>query len=93
MSKVTIILDEETSEFELDESGHSILEEALEHDLDAPFSCQGGVCTTCKAKLKEGKVKMDMNFALTDTEVEEGFILTCQSHPTTEKVVVSYDEV
>ncbi|MEI8137041.1 MAG: 2Fe-2S iron-sulfur cluster-binding protein, partial [Bacteroidota bacterium] len=64
---------------------------AIEAGVDAPFSCKGAVCCTCRAKVLEGKVKMDANFALTDTEVEEGFILTCQAHPLTEKVVIDYD--
>ena len=65
---------------------------ALNAGADAPYSCQGGVCTTCRAKLVEGKVRMDSNFALTDQEIEEGYILTCQAHPTTQKVKVSFDE-
>jgi ring-1,2-phenylacetyl-CoA epoxidase subunit PaaE len=69
----------------------SILEAAIEAGVDAPFSCKGAVCCTCRAKVLEGKVKMSANFALTDDEVAEGFILTCQSHPITETVVVDYD--
>ena len=61
-------------------------------DADVPFSCKGGVCCTCKAKVMEGKAKMDLNYSLDPEEVEEGFILTCQAHPLTEKVVVSFDE-
>lgn len=79
------------TEFDLETSGLSILEAAIEAGVDAPFSCKGAVCCTCRAKLLEGKVKMDANFALTDQEVEEGFILTCQSHPLTEKIVIDYD--
>jgi ring-1,2-phenylacetyl-CoA epoxidase subunit PaaE len=79
------------TDFQLDTSGISILEAAIEAGVDAPFSCKGAVCCTCRAKVLEGKVKMDANFALTDQEVAEGFILTCQSHPLTDKVVVDYD--
>ncbi len=79
------------TEFDLETSGISILEAAIEAGVDAPFSCKGAVCCTCRAKVLEGKVKMDANFALTDEEVEEGFILTCQSHPITDNVVVDYD--
>ena len=79
------------TEFKLDTGGLSILEAAIEAGVDAPFSCKGGVCCTCRAKVLEGQVKMNTNFALTDKEVEEGFILTCQSHPITSKVVVDYD--
>ncbi|MBP6756280.1 MAG: 2Fe-2S iron-sulfur cluster binding domain-containing protein, partial [Bacteroidia bacterium] len=67
------------------------LDAAIEAGVDAPFSCKGAVCCTCRAKVIEGKVKMDNNFALTDSEVEEGFILTCQAHPLTEKVVIDFD--
>ncbi len=79
------------TDFKLETGGISILDAAIEAGVDAPFSCKGAVCCTCRAKLLEGKVKMDANFALTDAEVEEGFILTCQSHPLTEIVVVDYD--
>jgi ring-1,2-phenylacetyl-CoA epoxidase subunit PaaE len=79
------------TEFELETGGLSILEAAIEAGVDAPFSCKGAVCCTCRAKVLEGKVKMNANFALTDAEVEEGFILTCQSHPITERVVIDYD--
>ena len=77
--------------FNLKTSGISILDAAIEAGVDAPFSCKGAVCCTCRAKVIEGKVKMDANFALTDAEVDEGFILTCQSHPLSEKVVIDYD--
>lgn len=77
--------------FNLKTSGISILDAAIEAGVDAPFSCKGAVCCTCRAKVIEGKVKMDANFALTDAEVDDGFILTCQSHPLSEKVVIDYD--
>lgn len=79
------------TEFELETNGLSILEAAIEAGVDAPFSCKGAVCCTCRARVLEGQVKMNANFALTDQEVEEGFVLTCQSHPLTEKVVIDYD--
>lgn len=79
------------TEFNLETSSVSILEAAIEAGVDAPFSCKGAVCCTCRAKVLEGKVKMNANFALTDAEVEEGFILTCQAHPITESVVIDYD--
>ena len=59
--------------------------------FDAPYSCRGGVCCSCKAKVLEGKATMTMNYALTDEEVAEGYILTCQAHPASEKVVISFD--
>lgn len=79
------------TEFELETSGISVLEAAIEAGVDAPFSCKGAVCCTCRAKVLEGKVKMNANYALTDTEVAEGYVLTCQSHPLTETVVIDYD--
>jgi ring-1,2-phenylacetyl-CoA epoxidase subunit PaaE len=79
------------TDFDLETGSISILEAAIEAGVDAPFSCKGAVCCTCRAKVLDGKVKMTANFALTDAEVEEGFILTCQAHPITETVVVDYD--
>ena len=70
----------------------SLLEAALENNIDAPFACKSGICSTCKAKLIEGEVEMIANHALEDYEVEAGFILSCQSYPVTEKVVWDYDE-
>lgn len=90
-SKIKIIQYGVETDFELETGGLSILEAAIEAGVDAPFSCKGAVCCTCRAKVLEGKVKMSANFALTEAEVAEGFILTCQSHPITETVVVDYD--
>lgn len=90
-STITVLQYGIETSFELETAGSSILDAAIEAGVDAPFSCKGAVCCTCRAKVIEGKVKMDANFALTDKEVEEGFVLTCQSHPLTEKVVVDYD--
>ena len=71
--------------------GESILEAALKNGIDAPYSCLGGACGTCIAKIVEGTVTMEQNFALTAAEVDAGFALTCQSHPTTDAVTVDYD--
>ncbi len=71
----------------------SILEAALDNDLDPPYACMIGSCCTCKAKLMSGNVIMDDREGLTDEEIRDGFVLTCQSHPTTPNVVVSYDEI
>ncbi len=90
-SNITIIQYGVETKFELEGDGSSILDAAIDAGVDAPFSCKGAVCCTCRAKVLEGKVKMDANFALTDAEVASGFILTCQSHPLTDKVVVDYD--
>ena len=93
VSKVTVLQYGVETTFDLKTSGPTILDAATDAGVDAPFSCKGAVCCTCRAKVLEGKVKMDANFALTDAEVEQGFILTCQSHPLTEKVVVDYDAI
>jgi ring-1,2-phenylacetyl-CoA epoxidase subunit PaaE len=91
-SQVTIRLDGRTFSFDLSMKGKNILDAALTQGADLPFACKGGVCCTCRAKLLEGKVSMDVNYALEKEEVEQGFILTCQSHPLTEKVVIDFDE-
>ncbi len=90
---VTVIMDDEEIEFNLDSDGLVILDAAIDEGIDAPYSCKGAVCCTCKAKLLEGSVRMEMNYALSDEEIEDGFILTCQSHPTSAKVVVDYDQI
>lgn len=71
--------------------GEAILDAALAAGADLPFACRGGVCCTCRAKLEEGTVEMDVNYALDESEVEAGFILTCQSHPKTPKLKVNFD--
>ncbi len=89
---VTITLDDETETFVMSQK-QSVLEAALDKGLDAPFSCQGGICSTCIARVKKGKVEMRKNQILTDAELEEGFVLTCQSHPTTPTLEIDYDDV
>ena len=71
----------------------TILELALENDIDAPYSCQGGICSTCLARIVKGSVTMDDNQILTDDEVEEGLILTCQSRITSNQIEISYDDI
>jgi ring-1,2-phenylacetyl-CoA epoxidase subunit PaaE len=90
-AEVTIVLDGRRSQFHLGADDKSVLEAALDVRSDAPFACKGGVCGTCRAKLLEGSVDMDQNWALEPEEVERGYVLTCQSHPTSEKVVLDYD--
>lgn len=90
-SSVTVTLDGRSFNFSLDYNGQTILDAALAEGADAPFACKGGVCCTCKAKLIEGEVEMEANYGLEKSEVKAGFILTCQSHPRTKKVVVDYD--
>lgn len=69
----------------------TILDAAMQQGADVPYACKGGVCCTCKAKLIEGEVSMDVHWGLEQEEIDQGFILTCQSHPKTEKVVVDFD--
>lgn len=92
MSKVTVILDEEEEHFDLASDGDTVLKEAESHGIDAPYSCRGGICCTCKAKILKGSATMDQNYSLTDSEVEDGYILTCQAHPNSEELIISYDE-
>jgi ring-1,2-phenylacetyl-CoA epoxidase subunit PaaE len=90
-AKVTVIMYGLETTFNLNTKGPSILDKALEEGVDVPYACKGAVCCTCRAKVVEGKVSMRQNFALTDEEVAQGFILTCQSHPITPEVKVDYD--
>ncbi|MEP7163245.1 MAG: 1,2-phenylacetyl-CoA epoxidase subunit PaaE [Ferruginibacter sp.] len=90
-SNITIKLDGRSFDFDLNFNSSSILDAALQQGADLPYACKGGVCATCRAKLLEGEVDMDVNYALEDEEVEQGFILTCQSHPRSNKVVVDFD--
>ncbi|ULC59768.1 ferredoxin--NADP reductase [Flaviramulus sp. BrNp1-15] len=91
-TKITITVDDETATFEMSQK-QTILEAALDEDLDAPYSCQGGICSSCLARIKEGEATMRQNNILTESEVAEGLILTCQAHPTTSTIVVDYDDV
>lgn len=90
-SKITVKLDGIAFDFDLGFDGDAILDAALKNGADLPYACKGGVCCTCRAKLVEGEVDMDVNYGLEQEEIEQGFILTCQSHPRTEKVVVDFD--
>jgi ring-1,2-phenylacetyl-CoA epoxidase subunit PaaE len=90
-SMVTVIIDDDEYSFHLNSKKNSILDQALKEKLPIPFACKGGVCCTCKAQVLGGEVFMEKNFALTEDEVEKGFVLTCQSHPTTNVVMLNYD--
>lgn len=89
-SDVTITLSGSTHTVKL-AAGETVLESALTNNIDVPYACLGGACGTCKAKITAGAISMEQNFALNTAEVEAGFILTCQSHPTTPTVAVDYD--
>ncbi len=90
-AQIQITLDGNTFEFPLLSTGDSILDAALKQGADLPFACKGGVCCTCRAKLVSGEVMMELNYALEPDELAAGYILTCQSHPKTERVVVDFD--
>lgn len=90
-SHITIKIDGVTIPFNLPYDGPSILDAALQQGADLPYACKGGVCATCRAKLIEGQVEMDTNYALEEDELRAGFILTCQSHPRTGKIVIDFD--
>ena len=90
-AEVTIILDGRRSTFRLKGDDVPVIEAALEVRSDAPYACKGGVCGTCRAKLVEGTVEMDDNYALEPDEIDDGYVLTCQSHPTSDVVVLDYD--
>jgi ring-1,2-phenylacetyl-CoA epoxidase subunit PaaE len=91
-AKVVIIRDGLRREIDFLKDQPSILDAASAAGLEVPFSCTSGVCGTCRAKLIEGEVRMERNFALDKAEVANGFVLTCQAHPVTERVVLSFDE-
>jgi ring-1,2-phenylacetyl-CoA epoxidase subunit PaaE len=91
-SDVSIVLDGRVGQFQLAVNGENILDAGLNQGMDLPYSCKGGVCSTCKAKLVEGEVDMDITHGLEPGEIEAGFILTCQSHPVSDKVVVDFDQ-
>jgi len=91
-TKITMIIDDETTSFEMSQK-QTILEAALDEDLDAPYSCQGGICSSCLGRIIEGEATMRQNNILTESEVAEGLILTCQAHPTSATITVDYDDV
>jgi ring-1,2-phenylacetyl-CoA epoxidase subunit PaaE len=91
-AQVTLVIDGLGRQVEFLLSDPSILDAARRSGLDVPYACKAGVCSTCKGKLLEGEVRMDRNFALTPAELAQGFVLCCQSHPTTPRVVITLDE-
>lgn len=91
-TKITIMVDDEETTFEMSQK-QTILEAALKQGVDAPYSCQGGICSSCLARVKSGTAVMKKNSILTDGEIAEGLVLTCQAHPTSAAIVVDYDDV
>lgn len=90
--ELTIIQDGLTRTLVIDKNRESVLDEALAQGIELPYSCKGGVCSTCRCKVIEGEVDMDANFALEDYEVERGFVLCCQSFPVSDRLVIDYDQ-
>lgn len=91
VSHITIKQDGISFSFDLLFDAETILDAAIKQGAELPFSCKGGVCSTCRARLKDGRIQMEHNYALEPDELEKGFILTCQSHPRTERVVIDFD--
>ncbi|GAB7523442.1 1,2-phenylacetyl-CoA epoxidase subunit PaaE [Paraburkholderia sp. 2C] len=91
-AELEIVLDGKRRKLRLPYDGLSLLDVGLRAGLALPYACKGGVCCTCRAKVLEGAVKMDRNYTLEAHEIRDGFVLTCQCHPVTDRVVVSYDE-
>ncbi len=91
-TKITILVDDEETSFEMSQK-QTLLEAALKHGVDAPYSCQGGICSSCLARVKSGTAEMKKNSILSDDEIEEGLVLTCQAYPTSAEIFVDYDDV
>ncbi|WP_418264476.1 2Fe-2S iron-sulfur cluster-binding protein [Flavobacterium faecale] len=91
-SKITIMVDDDETSFEMSQK-QTILEAALKKGIDAPYSCQGGICSSCLARVTSGTAEMKKNSILTDKEIAEGLILTCQAHPTSDSIYIDYDDV
>ena len=91
LSQITVREGGKDFNFTIPRGSDNILDAALNNNADVPFACKGGVCCTCRAKLIEGQVEMEVNYALEKDEVEAGYILTCQSVPVSEKVVVDVE--
>lgn len=91
-SKITVMVDDEETTFDMSQK-MTILDAALKQGVDAPYSCQGGICSSCMARITGGTAEMKKNAILTDSEIAEGLILTCQAHPTSPEIYVDYDDV
>lgn len=91
-SKITVMVDDDETTFEMSQK-QTILEASLKQGIDAPYSCQGGICSSCLARVTSGTAEMTKNSILTDKEIASGLILTCQAHPTSESIYVDFDDV
>ncbi|UMR31216.1 phenylacetate-CoA oxygenase/reductase subunit PaaK [Massilia sp. MB5] len=92
LTEVTVIMDGNAATFSMEKDKESVLDAGLRAGLDMRYSCKGGVCSTCRCKVVDGKVDMDVNYALEDYEIARGFVLSCQSFPVTDKLVVDFDQ-
>ena len=92
LCEATVVIDGRARSFAFEKGSASVLDAAMKEGIELPYACKGGVCSTCRAMLVEGEVDMDANFALEDYEIARGYILTCQSYPVTNKIVVDYDK-
>jgi ring-1,2-phenylacetyl-CoA epoxidase subunit PaaE len=92
MSRIHLQVDGVTHSFDLAQETENILDAAIRHGADLPYSCKGGVCCTCRARVTEGQVEMKVNYALDEEEVEDGFVLTCQSYPRSKEVSIDFDQ-
>ncbi|MGH8193606.1 MAG: 2Fe-2S iron-sulfur cluster-binding protein [Woeseiaceae bacterium] len=93
LAEVTVIMDGHRKTFDMSAEDPNIVDAAAEHGIDLPYSCKGGVCATCRTHLREGEVRMETNYGLEEWEVEQGFVLACQSRPLTPVVVLDYDKI
>jgi len=91
-TKITVLVDDEETTFEMSQK-QTLLEAALKQGIDAPYSCQGGICSSCLARISKGTAEMKKNSILTDKEVASGLVLTCQAHPTSSEIFVDFDDV
>lgn len=91
-TKITVMVDDEETSFEMSQK-QTILEAALKQGIDAPYSCQGGICSSCLCRVTEGTAEMKKNSILTESEIAEGLVLSCQAHPTSEKIYIDFDDV
>ncbi len=90
--ELTVVQDGVTRTLTIEKNKDSVLDSALAQGLELPYSCKGGVCSSCRCKVVEGEVDMDANFALEDYEVARGFVLSCQSFPVTDRLVIDFDQ-
>lgn len=89
---ITVIMDGHRKTFQMSSGGPSIVDAAAAQGIELPYSCKGGVCATCRTHLRQGEVRMDTNYGLEPWEVEDGYVLACQSHPLTDKLTLDYDK-